>query len=137
MIFGTFDGVHAGHEHLFREARALAEREGRAPFLIVSLAREENVRRIKGRVPRGSEEERLARLAEHPLVDRVVLGDEVGYLPHILAENPEIIALGYDQEGEYVDALVRDMHKAGSAVRIVRLSAHEPHIYKSSKMRHD
>ena len=36
MVFGTFDIIHAGHEDLFRQARALAE----DPHLIVSVARD-------------------------------------------------------------------------------------------------
>ena len=34
MVFGTFDMIHAGHEDLFRQARALAKE----PYLIVSVA---------------------------------------------------------------------------------------------------
>lgn len=128
MVFGTFDVIHPGHEDLFRQARALGE----SPFLVVSVARDSIVERIKGK-PRHTEAERLAALEKHPLVDRAVLGDEIGYARHIAEEKPDIIALGYDQSGEYVETLQNDLEAAGLRPRIVRLSAHKPDVYKSSK----
>src|SRR5258708_1819650 len=96
MVFGTFDMVHAGHEDLFRQARALAT----DPYLIVSIARDSSVKRIKGITSRNSEKERVALVKANPLVDEVVLGQENGYVEHIVAARPDIIALGYDQDGE-------------------------------------
>ena len=45
MVFGTFDGIHRGHLHFFKQARGLVKN----PYLIVSVARDVNVKRIKGR----------------------------------------------------------------------------------------
>src|SRR5665213_4188170 len=92
MVFGTFDMIHAGHENLFQQAKALAKE----PHLIVSVARDSNVERIKGKKPRNSEVARQAALAAHPLVDEAILGDENGYIEHIISAKPDIIALGYD-----------------------------------------
>ena len=47
MVFGTFDGVHMGHLDFLKQARKLA----RESFLIVSVAREKNVFRIKNKKP--------------------------------------------------------------------------------------
>ncbi len=131
MVFGTFDMVHEGHLDLFRQARALAPE----PHLIVSVARDAVAARIKGAAPRRREEARRAAVAASDLVDEAVLGDSEGYLPHIIAAQPEIIALGYDQEGEYVAHLAQDLEAAGLRVRIVRLEPFEPEIYKTSKLR--
>lgn len=130
MVFGTFDMIHAGHEDLFRQARALAP----DPHLIVSVARDAVAERIKGAKPRHGEGERAASLKRHPLVDEVVLGDVNGYIGHIRANMPDIIALGYDQGGEYVDFLEIDLGNVGMKTRIVRLSAFEPEVYKTSKL---
>lgn len=129
MVFGTFDMVHPGHEDLFRQARTLAAQ----PHLVVSVARDKNVARIKGHVPRKTEIERLEQVRKSALVDEVVLGDEAGYLPHILSAKPDIIALGYDQSGEYVERLQEDLTSAGLSTKVVRLKAHEPERYKTSK----
>lgn len=131
MVFGTFDMIHEGHEDLFRQARALAF----DPFLIVSVARDTNVARIKGAAPQHSEQERLKAIAAHPLVDEAVLGDEEGYLPHVIKARPDIVALGYDQEGEYVDLLQESLASAGIHAQIVRLKPHKPEIFKTSKLR--
>jgi cytidyltransferase-like protein len=130
MVFGTFDMVHAGHEDLFRQARALSPE----PYLIVSIARDASVARIKGAVARRSEKERLAAVSENALVDLAVLGDSDGYIEHIKAASPDIIALGYDQEGEYVRNLARDLASAGLSTQVIRLSAHKPDVYKTSKL---
>ncbi len=131
MIFGTFDMVHAGHEHLFAQARALGEH----PYLIVSIARDASVKRIKGFLPRKNETERRALVAAHPVVDEVVIGDEEGYMDHVVRAAPDVIALGYDQEGEYVEYLEDDLRAAGLSVHVVRLKPHHPDIYKTSKLR--
>lgn len=130
MVFGTFDVVHKGHENFFEQARALA----RDPYLIVSVARDSVATRIKGFSPRHHESERLATVAAHPMVGEAVLGDEIGYMPHILEAKPGIIALGYDQHGEYVDNLEEDLLASGLSIRIVRLKPYRPELYKTSKL---
>jgi cytidyltransferase-like protein len=131
MVFGTFDMLHEGHEDFFRQARALAP----DPYLIVSIARDSAAARHRGFLPRKNEEERRALVGGHPLVDRVVLGDEEGFIAHIKAESPDIIALGYDQAGEYVENLERKLAAAGMAPRIVRLAPYKPETFKTSKLR--
>ncbi len=127
MVFGTFDIVHKGHEHLFKQARALAPN----PFVIVSLARDVNVAKIKGKKPKNSEQKRKKQLELVAAVDKVVLGGERKYLPHILKEHPAIIALGYDQTA-YVNTLKEDLKLAGQKTKIVRLKPYKPHLYKTS-----
>ncbi len=130
MVFGTFDIIHPGHENFFRQARAIAKN----PYLIVSVARDVNVARIKSFQPRHSEIERRDAVARHPLVDRAVLGDAERYIEHIRTNMPDAIALGYDQSGEYVDHLEEDLRAAGLHTKIVRLKAFKPDIYKTSKL---
>ncbi len=130
MVFGTFDMIHEGHVDFFRQARALASE----PYLIVSVAREPVVTRIKGERPKRSERERRALLARNTLVNEVVLGQEDGYIEHIMRAKPDIIALGYDQQGEYVERLERDLTESGYTVKVVRLKAFRPETYKTSKL---
>lgn len=130
MVFGTFDMVHEGHIDFFRQARKLALK----PHLIVSVARDGIVTRIKGARPRRSEKERSALLLRNTLVDEVVLGQEDGYIEHIEEARPDIIALGYDQSGEFVDRLERDLANAGVRAKVVRLEAFKPETYKTSKL---
>ena len=130
MVFGTFDMIHQGHEDFFRQARVLGE----DPHLIVSVARDHSVERIKGARPRNSEADRLLAIELHKLVDEAILGDEKGYLEHIKKAAPDIIALGYDQSGEYVENLERDLQKAGLSTKVVRLQPFQPEVFKTSKL---
>ncbi|RJQ33560.1 FAD synthase [Candidatus Parcubacteria bacterium] len=130
MVFGTFDMIHAGHEDFFTQARALAP----DPVLVVSVARDIVAQRIKGQAPRSREDVRLQKVSEHPLVDEAVLGNSMGYIEHIKKAMPDIIALGYDQHGEFVDRLGSDLRDAGISAQIVRLKAFKPETYKTSKL---
>ena len=127
MVFGTFDFLHKGHLNFFAQARRLAKR----PFLIVSVARGGNVRRIKKQAPRHSEAERFLAVRKCPLVDRVVLGGQKNFLPHILKQKPAIIALGYDQKA-YVKDLRNILAKKRIAIKIKRLKSYRAKVYKSS-----
>ena len=133
MVFGTFDMLHEGHLDFFRQARSLAA----DTHLTVSIARDSAVARIKGNVPRNPEEARRKTVAACALVDEVMWGDEVGDMAHIERVRPDIIALGYDQGGEYVAALETDMAAAGLSTKIVRLDAYMPEVYKTSKLAQD
>jgi FAD synthetase len=130
MAFGTFDVLHKGHGHFFRQARALAPAPAR-PFLIVSVARDKNVQRIKRQAPLYGERQRLAAVRVHPLVDRAIMGAVGDHIPHIAAQKPDIIALGYDQRN-YVRGLQAALRRHGLDVKIIRLKPHQPHKYKSS-----
>lgn len=131
MIFGTFDMIHEGHVDLFRQARRLAE----DPYLIVSVARDFIAARVRGYPPKHAEEERCINLAQHELVDEAVVGDDAGYMQHISRLQPDIIALGYDQKGDYVDNLEKDLREAGLLTRVVRMQPYKPETFKTSKLR--
>src|SRR3989338_2941934 len=103
MVFGTFDGVHKGHLNFFKQARKLAPKS----FLIVSVARDKNVLKIKGNFPVLNEKERITLIEKCKLADKVVLSGAGDHIPHIIKERPDIIALGYDQKF-YVKNLKKD-----------------------------
>ena len=126
MVFGTFDGVHKGHLSFFRQAKKLAKKS----FLIVSIARDKNVKEIKKGKPKFSEKERLALVKKIKFIDKVVLAGKIKYLPHNLKEKPDIIALGYDQKA-YVKNLKKDLKNKGILVKIVRLKPYKKEIYKN------
>lgn len=130
MVFGTFDGLHPGHLDFFRQARVLNQK----PFLIVSIARDKNVFKIKGAWPVLSEKQRMALLKKCDLVDRVVLAGLRNHLPHIVKERPDIIALGYDQKA-YVPNLKKDLQNKGLLAKIVRLKPYRADIYKNHLLR--
>lgn len=127
MIFGTFDKLHPGHFNLFKQARRLASN----PFLIISVARDFNVKKIKNNLPKNSETKRVTQLKNIKYVDKVVLGAKRNYIAHILTHSPNIIALGYDQVA-YTANLAKKLAKRGLKPKIYKLRAFKPHVYKSS-----
>ncbi len=127
MVFGTFDILHKGHLNFFKQARKLSSN----PFLIVSLARDVNVKKIKKSKPLNSEKVRLTKIKKSLGVNRAVLGSVDNYIGHILKEKPQIIALGYDQKA-YTAGLAKLLKERGLIVKIRRLKPFKPAKYKSS-----
>ena len=130
MIFGTFDGLHKGHLNFFKQAKNFIQNS----FLIVSIARDKNVYKIKGFKPLLKEKERLNLIKKCALVDKVVLSGLANHIPHIVKEKPDIIALGYDQKF-YVKNLEKDLKNRGILVKIVRLKPYKKNIFKNNLLK--
>ncbi|MCX6751602.1 MAG: adenylyltransferase/cytidyltransferase family protein [Candidatus Nomurabacteria bacterium] len=126
MVFGTFDGLHKGHLNFFQQARNFTKNS----FLIVSIARDKNVIKIKGRWPFLNEKRRMILVRKSKLANKVVLSGVKNHIPHIIKENPDIIALGYDQK-VYVKNLKKDLKNKGILVKIIRLKPFKEEIYKN------
>lgn len=116
MVFGVFDGLHAGHRAFLRAAKT------RGGELIAVVARDETVRLLKNKTPRVNEKARVRAIRKNGLADRVVLGDKKqGTYRIIVRWKPDMVCLGYDQ-----DALAADLQsriRAGelAPVRIARI----------------
>jgi FAD synthetase len=129
MLFGTFDIIHAGHRNMFQQAKTYGN------FLIVSIAREQNIVKIKGTAPRNSEQTRLAQMQKEPLVNKCFLGEVIDPFAVIKREKPDIIALGYDQQHTLAKQLPQKLKAMGLPhIKIVRLASYHPETYKSSKL---
>ncbi|NQV11882.1 adenylyltransferase/cytidyltransferase family protein [Candidatus Uhrbacteria bacterium] len=127
MVFGTFDGVHDGHRHLFREAL------GRGDELFVVVARDEHVLELKGHLPNNLIAERLEALECESEVSEVILGDEeLGSYEVIIDHEPELILLGYDQDELQADLKIWLKEQNLTNIALETGSAHMPEIFKSS-----
>lgn len=126
MVFGTFDGLHKGHFNFFKQAKDSAKNS----FLIVSIARDINVLKIKGHKPVFNEIARQDLVKECKIVNKVILAGKTNYLKHILKEKPDIIALGYDQKA-YVKDLKKDLKNNNLLIKIIRLKPYKENIYKN------
>lgn len=128
MCFGTFDGLHPGHEDYFRQSAQHGDR------LVVIVARDATVVDVKGDLPSMNEIERLAAVENHPLVDEAILGHLDDKYRVIEEVNPDIISLGYDQE-TFTDTLDIELTRRGLASNVVRCEAYFPDTFKSSLLR--
>lgn len=122
LAFGTFDVFHKGHEYFLREAKTYGDR------LVVIVARDGNVERLKGRRPYDSEDERLQHVAAFDGVDEARLGyeDWTKRAQVLLDVAPDVICLGYDQRAKLPES---------DKWQVVRIAAFEPEKYKSSLLR--
>lgn len=124
LCCGTFDYLHPGHESFLHQAAQLGDE------LVVIVARDENVKRLKGRKPDHDEESRRESVESLGIAHKVQLG-YAGYdlLQVVRDLEPDIIALGYDQ------GRPPGLESNFPGCEIVVLTPHYPERYKSSFIR--
>ena len=110
MATGVFDLLHIGHLHYLEEARDMGDE------LVVVVATDETVRQRK-HSPIMPEETRRELVAALKPVDRAVVGHS-GDMFRIVEElQPDVIALGYDQE---VEGLQQELRERGLSIEVRR-----------------
>jgi len=127
MVFGTFDIFHPGHRSFLRQAKKFGD------YLIVVVARDKTVARIKSNVLNG-ERKRLRNIKESKLADKVILGSLIDKYAAIKKYRPDTICLGYDQK-YFTRGLKKKLDNFGLKNKIVRLKPYKPGTYKSSKLK--
>lgn len=128
LCFGTFDGIHPGHDDFFRQARSFGGR------VVAVIARDATVLAIKGQLPANGEEERRRMVAWHRHVDEAVLGNHEDKYAVISQIKPDIILLGYDQE-HFTQGLEEELSRIGIRAKVLRGDAFEPERWKTSLLR--
>lgn len=123
MCFGTFDNFHPGHLSYLEQARKYGE------YLIVVIARDKNVEKIKKMIPVDKERQRLDNVKKNKFVKEVILGDLEDKYKVVREKKPDVICLGYDQK---VD--LEELNKFFKG-KVVRLKPYKEHKYKSSKIK--
>ena len=113
LVGGVFDLLHPGHVYLLKKARE----HGR---LIVIIARDENVKRLKGHFPVIPESQRLEMIKSIKYVDEAYLGEESFDVSKIIKKyKPDIILLGPDQS--VIENIVKE-HAAKYGVKIIKVN---------------
>jgi len=137
--FGTFDGLHPGHIYFLRALKKLTQTSADDllisasvgaddhPRLLIVVARDSNVLKIKGKKPKFNEHERVTAIQKTSLADEVILGNPNDFYECLRTYQPDIIGLGYDQ---YADLDYLKTHFP--TIKIIRIDAFEPEKYKSS-----
>ncbi|MEM2939641.1 MAG: adenylyltransferase/cytidyltransferase family protein [Candidatus Bathyarchaeia archaeon] len=130
---GTFDLLHYGHVYYLTNAKKLG---GEKSKLIVIVARDKTVERLKGRKPIIPEDQRRAIVEALKVVDEAILGyEEMDIVKVIEKVKPDIIALGYDKE-DMERNLKRYVGEKNLNVEVVRLNRFEGgDISSSSKIK--
>ena len=122
IVFGVFDGFHEGHKFFLKEALK------RTDELLVVVAPDVAVLKLKGKNPRVPFLERVRAVSDFDNRIRTIQGDEdEGSWKVLKNAQPDIVYLGYDQT-----AIADELKKM--KVRFDFIESHEPHMYKSSKL---
>ena len=130
MAFGTFDFIHLGHVDFFNQAKAFGDK------LIVVIARDSNVAKIKGNPPFFSQEERLELVNALKPVDLAILGDGSNFFTAVQKYKPSVVVLGYDQKVLFEKYIRKKLDELGLAkTKIVRLKPYKHSKHKSSNVK--
>jgi cytidyltransferase-like protein len=125
MVFGTFDIIHPGHINMLKQAKKLGDK------LIIVVALDKTVHKVKGQKPMYGLEYRINKLSQLDLADKIIRGDSKKYFECVKHEKPDIIALGYDQIFN-VEELKKLVAESNLPIKIIRLKPYLPNKYKSS-----
>ncbi len=131
IAFGSFDILHPGHIYYLKGAARYGK-------LVVVVARDSSIRKLKGRLPLMDERSRLGLVGALRFVDRAVLGDRIrrwNDIYKVLAKyRPDYIVLGYDQkvDMEYLNRFLKENELKS---RIVRIGPYRSATFKSSRLK--
>ncbi len=133
LASGAFDLLHYGHVHYLKNAKKAG---GDNSKLIVIVARDRTVEKLKGAKPVFPEEQRRALVESLKIVDQAILGyEDLDMLRVIEKVNPDIIALGYDEEKveKELQKLIAEKNLDIRVVRVTRFG--EEDLTSSSKIK--
>jgi len=133
LASGVFDLLHLGHVRFLEAAKKAG---GSNAKLIVIIARDKTAEKRKGKRPIMSENQRCALVESLKIVDCAFLGLEKFDIGKVIDTiKPDIIAVGYDQEG--MEKTVRDyVRQRGLALEIVQIDKfEEDELDSSSKIK--
>lgn len=118
LASGTFDLLHLGHVKYLEEAKKSG---GKNAKLIVIVARDSTVKRMKGKDPVMSEDQRRSLVEALKVVDEAILGyEEMGISKVIEKIRPDVIALGHDQSD--IEREVREaLAEKGFTIKIAKI----------------
>ena len=129
LASGVFDLLHLGHVRFLEDAKKAG---GKNAKLVVIIAKDTTVERIKGRKPIMSEDQRLALVESLKVVDEAVMGYEGLDIGEVIDKiKPDVIALGWDQED--MENQVKAYAKAHrEAIKVVRIGKYVQNALDSS-----
>lgn len=118
LVSGCFDGLHWGHVSYFYEARKhLDPRE----HLVIAVAPDDYIRRVKGRSPQWTLTERMSVLMIHTLRsrDEVIAHDSDGAAGVIWQYRPRLFIKGRDWLGKLPDDVRSACEAVGCRIELV------------------
>ena len=132
LASGVFDLLHLGHVRFLEEAKKTG---GPHAKLVVIVARDSTVEKMKGKKPIMPDDQRCSLVESLKVVDRAVLGYENLDIGEVIENiKPDIIALGYDQE-DMMKQVLDYVNKNKVNVKVVRIGKFGEALDSSSKIK--
>ena len=133
LASGAFDLLHYGHVYYLTQAKKMGGANAR---LVVIVAKDKTVERLKGSRPIIPEDQRRALVESLKVVDEAILGyEDMDMLKVIEKVKPDIIALGYDEE-QIEEKLRKLIAENNLAIRVARVDRFkEKNLVSSSKIK--
>jgi len=125
LASGVFDLLHLGHVKFLEEAKKAGGENAR---LIVIIARDSTVEKLKGSRPIVPEDQRRALVEALKVVDEAILGYENMSIEKVIEKiKPDVIAVGHDQHGveARVKKVVEERHLPIKIVKIEKFGEKE------------
>ena len=118
LTSGAFDLIHYGHIRLLEEAKSHG---GPNAKLVVIIARDETVKRLKNKPPVFPENQRRALIEALKVVDQALLGYEDMDMATVIEKvKPDIIAVGHDQDT--IEKMAKKtIEEKGLPIKVVRI----------------
>jgi FAD synthetase len=129
VTFGVFDGFHPGHIDFLKQAQKYGEE------LVVVVARDKTVKKLKDHPSNFSEKERLKIIQKSKLADKVILGGLADPYKIIKKINPDVICLGYDQK-YFTENLPEELKKMRLKTKVYTMKPYQPKKYHTSIIKH-
>ncbi len=128
MAFGTFDILHPGHLSYLKQAKEFGDE------LVVVVATDANVEKMKNRKPVNNQEHRKELVEAIGIVDKAIIGYDGDMFDIVAEENPDVLALGYDQKpGE--NKLKELLEEKEIFAEVKTMKPYRNDVYKSSKIK--
>lgn len=129
MVFGVFDKLHEGHRAFLTQAMLYGNE------LIVAVARDKIVKKLKRRSPIKTENERSLSIRQVYGISKVVLGDSIlGTYSVVKRFKPDLICLGYDQQKLGQDLRNRMRRGELAQIPLIQLKAYKPRKFHTSRI---
>ncbi|MCR4334908.1 MAG: FAD synthase [archaeon] len=128
LAFGTFDLLHPGHLSYLKQAREQGDK------LIVIIATDANVKKIKGKKPVNNQAHRKELVKALKIVDDAFIGEEEDMIKSVEKVKPDVVVLGYDQQPVNIE-LQKTFDEKRIKAKIFRAKPFNEKQFKSSKIK--
>ena len=134
LASGVFDLLHLGHVKFLEEAKKAG---GKNAWLIVVIARDSTVEKMKGKKPIMSEDQRCQLVEALKVVDSALLGHEILDIGEVIKDiKPDVIALGYDQE-DMMKQVLDYLNRNQINIKVIRIDKYVETLDSSSKIKQE